>query len=85
MFPAGYNPQVVSVASLSRAQVCHEMGHSFGLQHENIRPDAASFITVLTQQYHRSTGQSSLVRAGPHNRHEWRLRLRIRHAPGLGF
>ena len=43
------NPQVVSVASLSRAQVCHEMGHSFGFNHENIRFDAANFITVLTE------------------------------------
>ncbi|HTQ49863.1 MAG TPA: M12 family metallopeptidase [Candidatus Acidoferrales bacterium] len=42
------NPQVVSVASLSRAQVCHEMGHSFGFTHENIRPDATNFIAVLT-------------------------------------
>jgi hypothetical protein len=42
------NPQVVSVASFSRAQVCHEMGHSFGFNHENIRPDAANFITVVT-------------------------------------
>jgi hypothetical protein len=42
------NPQVVTVASLSRAQVCHEMGHSFGFTHENIRPDATNFITVLT-------------------------------------
>src|SRR5271155_826005 len=44
----GYNPQVVTVSSLSRAQVCHEMGHSFGFNHENIRPDAADYITVLT-------------------------------------
>ena len=42
------NPQVVSVASLSRAQVCHEMGHSFGLTHENIRPDATNYIAILT-------------------------------------
>jgi parallel beta-helix repeat protein len=42
------NPQVVSVASLSRAQVCHEMGHSFGFTHENIRPDATNFIAVQT-------------------------------------
>lgn len=42
------NPQVVSVASLSRAQVGHEMGHSFGFTHENIRPDAANYISVLT-------------------------------------
>ena len=45
---AATNPQVVSVSSLSRAQVGHEMGHSFGFNHENIRPDAANFITVLT-------------------------------------
>jgi parallel beta-helix repeat protein len=44
----GYNPQVVTVSSLSRAQVCHEMGHSFGFNHENIRPDATNYIAVLT-------------------------------------
>lgn len=44
----GYSPQVVTVSSLSRAQVCHEMGHSFGFTHENIRPDAANYIQVLT-------------------------------------
>jgi len=42
------NPQVVSVASLSRAQVCHEMGHAFGFTHENIRGDQTNFILVLT-------------------------------------
>jgi hypothetical protein len=45
---SGRSPQVVSVASLSRAQVCHEMGHSFGFTHENIRPDATNHILVLT-------------------------------------
>ena len=44
----GYNPQLVTVSSLSRAQVCHEMGHSFGFTHENIRTDQASRITVVT-------------------------------------
>ena len=44
----GYSPQVVAVASLSRAQVCHEMGHSFGFNHENIRVDQTNYLTVVT-------------------------------------
>jgi len=44
----GYSPQLVTVSSLSRAQVCHEMGHSFGFNHENIRIDATNYITVVT-------------------------------------
>lgn len=47
-FVSGANPQTVEVNSLSRAQVCHEMGHSFGLNHENIRPDRDTFLTVLS-------------------------------------
>jgi hypothetical protein len=43
-----YNPQVITISSLSRAQVCHEMGHSFGFNHENIRTNAATYLTVLT-------------------------------------
>ena len=43
-----YNPQLVTVSSLSRAQVCHEMGHSFGFNHENIRVDATNYIVVIT-------------------------------------
>jgi Astacin (Peptidase family M12A) len=42
------NPQQVTVSSLSRAQVGHEMGHSFGFNHENIRIDATNYIIVLT-------------------------------------
>ena len=42
------SPQLVTVSSLSRAQVGHEMGHSFGFNHENIRVDAPNFIAVLT-------------------------------------
>ena len=45
---AGYNPQVVNIASLSRAQVGHEMGHSFGFNHENIRVDQASYLSVIS-------------------------------------
>jgi hypothetical protein len=44
----GYNPQVVTVNNLSRSQVCHEMGHSFGLTHENIRVDQPSHLLVVT-------------------------------------
>ena len=43
-----YSPQIVTVSSLSRAQVCHEMGHSFGFTHENIRTDATDYILVVT-------------------------------------
>ncbi len=49
------SPQVVSVSSLSRAQVCHEMGHSFGFTHENIRPDQAAHLTVLTNNIYPAT------------------------------
>ena len=45
---SGYNPQLITVSSLSRAQVCHEMGHSFGFTHENIRTDQATYVTVVT-------------------------------------
>ncbi len=45
---SGTNPQVVSVSSLSRAQVGHEMGHSFGFTHENIRPDQTNYLIVLS-------------------------------------
>src|SRR5215471_12773780 len=44
----GYNPQVVTVDNLSRAQVCHEMGHSFGFTHENIRVDQTNYLIVVT-------------------------------------
>ena len=53
--PAGPNsvdlfstPQVVNINVLSRPQICHEMGHSFGFNHENIRPDQTNYLTVLT-------------------------------------
>src|SRR5207237_1187217 len=45
---SGYNPQVVVVNNLSRAQVCHQMGHSFGLTHENTRLDQTNHILVVT-------------------------------------
>ncbi|MEJ0089348.1 MAG: M12 family metallopeptidase [Limisphaerales bacterium] len=42
-----YNPQVIDISSLSRAQVGHEMGHSFGFNHENIRIDQTNYLTVI--------------------------------------
>ncbi len=44
----GYNPQVVTINNLSRAQVCHAMGHSFGLAHENIRVDQTNHLIVVS-------------------------------------
>ena len=44
----GYDPQIVNIASLSRSQVGHEMGHSFGFQHENIRSDQTNYLTILS-------------------------------------
>lgn len=45
---SGANPQVMEINSLSRAQICHETGHSLGLNHENIRPDQTNYVLVLT-------------------------------------
>src|ERR1700730_2437965 len=45
---SGSNPQTVSVSSLTRAQILHEMGHSFGLLHEHTRSDQGTRVNVLT-------------------------------------
>jgi astacin (peptidase family M12A) len=45
---SGSNPQTISVSSLTRAQICHEMGHSFGLLHEHTRSDQSTYVNVLT-------------------------------------
>lgn len=44
----GSNPQTVEVSLLTRAQICHEMGHSFGLLHEHTRGDRDGFVSVLS-------------------------------------
>ncbi len=44
----GYNPQLITVDNLDRRQVCHEMGHSFGFTHENIRVDQTNHLLVVT-------------------------------------
>ena len=46
---SGSNPVVVEINRLSRAQICHEMGHAFGLEHEHQRPDRDSFVEVLEE------------------------------------
>jgi len=45
---SGSQPQVIEINALTRAQICHEMGHSFGLRHEHTRPDRDNFVTVLS-------------------------------------
>jgi len=45
---SGSNPQLVEINLLTRGQISHEMGHSFGLQHEHTRQDRNGFVTVLS-------------------------------------
>ncbi|MDQ2824966.1 MAG: M12 family metallopeptidase, partial [Verrucomicrobiota bacterium] len=45
---SGSNPQIVAINALTRGQICHEMGHSFGLLHEHARGDQATYVKVLT-------------------------------------
>src|ERR1019366_1760478 len=47
-FYGNYNPQVVDISSLSRAQVGQHMGHSFGVNHENIRPDQTNYLFIIS-------------------------------------
>lgn len=39
-------PSVLTIDSLRRNQICHEMGHALGLDHENTRPDRDTFISI---------------------------------------
>jgi Astacin (Peptidase family M12A) len=39
-------PPVMTIDTLSRAQICHETGHLLGFQHEHVRTNRNSFITV---------------------------------------
>lgn len=43
---SGSNPQVVEINLLTRGQICHEMGHSLGLEHEHQRANREDFIVV---------------------------------------
>jgi hypothetical protein len=64
---SGYSPQLVTVSSLSRAQVCHEMGHSLGFAHENIRADQSSYLLVLTNNVVNPTGNLVWFAADPNS------------------
>lgn len=44
---SGSQPQLVEVNKLSRGQICHEMGHALGLEHEHQRPDRDGFVEVI--------------------------------------
>ncbi len=39
-------PSVMTIDSLSRAQICHETGHLLGFQHEHVRTNRDDYITV---------------------------------------
>ena len=43
---SGSQPQTVEINLLTRRQILHEMGHSFGLLHEHQRDDRGGFIDV---------------------------------------
>ncbi|WP_265594533.1 M12 family metallopeptidase [Haloferula sp. BvORR071] len=45
---SGSQPVTVEVNSLARGQICHEMGHAFGLEHEHQRPDRDGYVEVLS-------------------------------------
>ena len=62
-FYGNYNPQVVDISSLSRAQVGHEMGHSFGFNHENIRPDQTNYLIIISNNV--APGNLSFLLADP--------------------
>src|ERR1039458_3984585 len=62
-FYGNYNPQVVDISSLSRAQVGHDMGHSFGFNHENIRPDQTNYLIIISNNV--APGNLSFLLADP--------------------
>lgn len=40
------NPAIMTIDSLSRAQICHETGHLLGFQHEHVRTNRDNYITI---------------------------------------
>jgi parallel beta-helix repeat protein len=53
---SGSQPQLVQVNALTRSQICHEMGHSLGLDHEHIRQDRDTRVTVNTANISSGNG-----------------------------
>lgn len=61
-------PTVMTIDVLSRAQICHETGHLLGFQHEHVRTDRNSDITVnfsnlMTSGATNGSGEGSGVTA----------------------
>ena len=80
----GYNPADGHRSPASAAsQVGHEMGHSFGFTHENIRPDQTNHLTVISNNI--TPGNLQFFQIDPNSVTNGPLRFRIRHASGLGF
>ncbi|MCW1925403.1 M12 family metallopeptidase [Luteolibacter arcticus] len=61
---SGSQPQLVEINSLRRGQICHEMGHSFGLEHEHQRPDQGLYIEVLEENIYPGNEHLFQVAAG---------------------
>ncbi len=55
------NPAVMTIDHLSRAQICHETGHLLGFQHEHVRTDRDSFITVDFANIQSGSGEGSSI------------------------
>ena len=47
------NVPILTVNTLARWELCHQLGHSLGLAHENYRADRDTYITIMTNNLQR--------------------------------